>query len=67
MKSEISLDTGGPASNAVVKRSAFINQSYAEYVCLYTSAETDEMLSIFACDRHLKVYVTPKYDCYECA
>jgi len=25
------------------------------------------MLSIFACDRHLRIYETPKYECYECA
>ena len=36
MKSEISLDTGDSASNAVVKRSVFINQRCAECVCLCT-------------------------------
>ena len=36
VKSEISLDTGDSASNAVVKRSIFINQRCAECVCLYT-------------------------------
>jgi len=36
VKSEISLDTGDSASNAVVKRSVFINQRCAECVCLYT-------------------------------
>ena len=36
MKSEISFDTGDSASNAVVKRSVFINQRYAECVCSYT-------------------------------
>jgi len=36
VKSDISLDTGNSASNAVVKRSVFINQRCAEYVCLYT-------------------------------
>jgi len=38
VKSEISLDTGDLASNAVVKRSVlsvFINQRCAERVCLY--------------------------------
>ena len=36
MKSEISLDTGDSASNAVVKRSVFIKQRCAECVCLST-------------------------------
>jgi len=36
VKSEISLDTGDSASNAVVKRAVFINQRCAECVCLYT-------------------------------
>ena len=36
MKSEIPLDTADSASNAVVKRSVFINQPCAECVCLYT-------------------------------
>jgi len=36
VKSEISLDTGNSASNAVVKRSVFINQRCAQCVCLYT-------------------------------
>jgi len=38
VKSEISLDTGDSASNAVVKRydlSVFINQRCADSVCLY--------------------------------
>ena len=38
VKSEISLDTGDSASNAVVKHSvlsAFHNQRWAECVCLY--------------------------------
>ena len=38
VKSEILLDTGDSASNAVVKRSilsVFINQHCAECVCLY--------------------------------
>jgi len=38
VKSEISLDTGNSASNAVVKRSVlsvFINQRCAECVCFY--------------------------------
>jgi len=38
VKSEISLDTGDSASNAVVKRSilsVFINQRCVECVCLY--------------------------------
>jgi len=38
VKSEISLDTGDSASNAVVKRSVlsvFINQGCAEFLCLY--------------------------------
>ena len=36
MKSEISLDTADSASNAVVKRSVFMNQPCVECVCLYT-------------------------------
>jgi len=36
VKSEISLDTGDSASNAVIKRSVFINQRCAECVLLYT-------------------------------
>jgi len=36
VKSEISLDTGDSASNAVVKHSVFINQRCAECVRLYT-------------------------------
>jgi len=36
MKSEISLDTGDSASDAVVKGSVFINQRSAECMCLYT-------------------------------
>jgi len=36
VKSEISLDSGDSASNAVVKRSVFINQRWAECACLYT-------------------------------
>jgi len=36
VKSEISLDTGDSASNAVVKHSVYINQRCAECVCLYT-------------------------------
>jgi len=35
MKSEISLDAGDSASNAVVKGSVCINQRSAECVCLY--------------------------------
>jgi len=36
VKSEISLDTGDSGSNAVVKRSVFMNQHCAECVCFYT-------------------------------
>jgi len=36
VKSEISLDTGDSASNAVAKRSVFMNQRCAECACLYT-------------------------------
>jgi len=36
VKSDISLDTGDSASNAVVKRSVFIKQCCAECVCLCT-------------------------------
>jgi len=35
VKSEISLDTGDPASRAVVKRSVFINERCAECVFVY--------------------------------
>jgi len=38
VKSEVSLDTGDSASNAVLKRSVlsvFVNQHCAECVCLY--------------------------------
>jgi len=36
VKSDISLDTGDSASNAVVKRSVFVKQRCAECVCLCT-------------------------------
>jgi len=35
VKSEISLDIGDSASNAVVKFSVFVNQRCAECVCLH--------------------------------
>ena len=35
MKSEVSLGNADSVSNAVVKRSVFINQPCAECVCLY--------------------------------
>jgi len=55
VKSEISLDIGDSASNAVVKRSVlsvFINQRSAECVCLYT------MDFVSAGKNTLSLYVT---------
>jgi len=52
VKSEISLDTGDSASNAVVKRSVFIIQRCAECVCLYT------MDFVSASKNTLLLYVT---------
>jgi len=59
VKSEISLDTGDSASNAVVKHSVYINQRCAECVCLYTmdfvSAGKDTLLLLLlyvtACEK----------------
>ena len=54
VKSEISLDTGDSASNAVAKRSvlsAFVNQRFAECVCLYSGHRVCEQ-------KHTLFYVT---------
>jgi len=51
VKSEISLDSGDSASNAVVKRSV-VNQRCAECVCLYT------MDFVSAGKKTLLLYVT---------
>jgi len=62
VKSEISLDTGDSASNAVVKRSVFINQSCAECVCLYTmlfvsAGKNKLLLCVTVCEK-----VVPQLD-----
>jgi len=60
--SEISLDTGYSASNAVVKRSVssvFINQRCAECVCLYYGLHIcGQKYIIIKCDRLRKSYTT---------
>ena len=57
VKSEISLDTGDSASNAVAKRSVlsvFINQRCAECVCLYCGHRVcEQKYDIIKCD-HLR-------------
>ena len=62
MKSEISLDTGDSASNAVVKRSVlsgFINQRCAEFVCLYYGLRVcGQKYIIIICDRLRKSCTT---------
>jgi len=59
MKSEISLDTGDSASNAVVKRSVFINQRCAEWVCLYYRLRVcEQKYMIIICDRLRKSCTT---------
>jgi len=65
MKSEISLDTGDSASNAVAKRSVFINQHCAECVCLYTmdfvsAGKNTLLLYLTVCER-----VVPRLDKYD--
>jgi len=61
VKSEISLDTGDSASNAVVKRYVFINQRCAECACLYTmdfvSAGKNTLLFLYVtvCEKVVKV------------
>jgi len=55
VKSEISLDTGDSASNAVVKRFVFLNQRCAECVCFYTmdfvsAGKNALLLYMTACD-----------------
>jgi len=59
--SEISLDTGDSASNAVVKRSVlavFINQRCAECVCLYYGLRVCGQKNIIICDRLRKSCTT---------
>jgi len=55
VKSEILLDTGDSASNAVVKRSVlsvFINQRCVECVCLYYGLRVcGQKYIIIICDR----------------
>jgi len=62
VKSEISLDTGVSASNAVVKRSVlsdFISQRCAECVCLYSGLRVWEQKYIITiCDRLRKSCTT---------
>jgi len=64
VKSEISLDTGDSASNAVVKRSVlsvFINQCCAECVCLYYGLRVcgqNYIIIIIICDRLRKSCTT---------
>jgi len=65
VKSEISLDTGFSASNAVVKRSVFINQRCAECVCLYTmdfvpAGKNALLLYVTVCEK-----VVPRLDKYD--
>jgi len=50
VKSEISLDTDDSASNAVVKRSAFINQRCAECVLYYGLRVCGQKCIINICD-----------------
>jgi len=62
VKSEISLDTGDSASNAVVKcsfLSVFINQRCAECVCLYYGLRIcGQKYIIIICDRLRKSCTT---------
>jgi len=65
VKREISLDTGDSASNAVVKRSVFINQRCAECVCLYTidfvsTGKNALLLYVTVCEK-----VMPRLDKYD--
>jgi len=68
VKSEISLDTGDSAPNAVVKRSVlsvFINQRCAECVCLYTmdfvsAGKNTLLLYVTVCEK-----VVPRLDKYD--
>jgi len=66
VKSDISLDTGDSASNAVVKRSVFINQRCAECVCLYTmlfvSAGKNTLLLLYVTVCENVVSQLDKYD-----
>jgi len=64
VKSEISLDTGDSASNAIVKR-VFINQRCAECVCLYTmdfvsAGKNALLLYVTVCEK-----VVPRLDKYD--
>jgi len=62
VKSEISLDTGDSTSNSVAKRSVlsvFINQRYAECVCLYYGlCVCGQKYIIIICDRLRKSCTT---------
>jgi len=65
VKSEISLDTVDSVSNAVVKRSVFINQRCAECVCLYTmdfvsGGKNTLLLYVTVCEE-----VVPRLDKYD--
>jgi len=65
VKSEMSLDTGDSASNAVVKRSVFINQRCAECGCLYTmdfvsAGKNTLLLEVTVCEK-----VVPRLDKYD--
>jgi len=56
VKSEISLDTGDSASDAVVKCSVFINQRCAECVCLYimdfvSAGKNTLLLDVIVCEK----------------
>ena len=56
VKSEILLDIGDSASNAVVKRSVFTNQRCAAYVCLCTmdfvsAGKNAILLYVTACEK----------------
>jgi len=60
---KISLDTGDSASNAVVKRSVFINQRCAECVCLYYGLRVcGQKYIIIVCDRLRKSCTTIEWE-----
>jgi len=59
VKSEISLDTGDSASNAVVKRSVFINEGCAECVFVYYGLRIrGQKYIIIICDRLRESFTT---------
>jgi len=59
VKSEISLETGDSASNAVVKCSVFINQRCAECVFVYYGLRVwGQKYIIIICDRLRKICTT---------